>query len=1538
MSSNFPSPIAIVGISGIFPRANNCDLFWRNIQQKVDAARIVPQERWAGPYKWVSTDALESDKAYSKRACLIDGFEFDPSGYRIDEDLLIELDPLFQWVLNASKTALGQSDINPLDKSRIGVILAAIALPTEISSTISRKVLGRHLIHPLHPDDTYRISAPEALSGRVVGMPASIVSLGLGLGEVSYTLDAACASSLYAVKLACDALHAHKSDAMVAGGVSRPDCLYTQIGFSQLRALSPSGRCAPFDQSADGLVVGEGAGIMLLKRLEDALAHDDTILGVIRGIGISNDMRGNLLAPESDGQVRAMRAAYLQAGWQPQDVDHIECHGTGTPVGDTTELQSLRRLWGEEAWEKGQCAIGSVKSMIGHLLTAAGAAGMIKTLLALNNKTLPPSLKFEQADPRSPLIDSPFHVQSDVAPWHQRDPDTPRRAAVSAFGFGGINAHVLVEEWRPGNSKAEASASIELKEEPPPPKAEPIAIVGMDLHMGAIASVGEFQEAIFKGCSVVGAAPEGRWKAPLYVRQLFEGQPAGNYIDHISLEPGEFQIPPGEIPDILPQQLLMLQTAAGAMEDASMPLRTPRERMGAIIGIGFDYEAANFHLRWALPNLADRQWEDIVALPNDPAEREQWLLKAKEKCGPPLTATRTLGALGGIVASRVAREFRFGGPSFVISAEEASGHHTLDIAKTLLQSREVDAMLVGAVDLHGDERNMATLYSRMKLSSQGNIRPFDAAADGTLPGEGAVALVVKRLEDALSDQDRIYAVIEGVGSAGGHCNSDLLPENSIYATSIDRALKDAQAVSNQIDFMETHGSGIPSQDRMETVALHHHFGADGATTPEDRIAIGTLKPIIGHTGVTSGLASLAKAALCLHLRLIPPASQFKAPALSQWRDNLFHFPHQAAYWSGNRADSPRRACVAAITSDGRCAHAVLRQAGTQQRPISTGEDRLRRPMGKFSFGLFLIKGRDNAELKNALAALENLQNEFTDPSHLHIEFLAHQWHRRTRQQDHHQQAAALAILADGSNELKAHISAARKALDSAMPCLMRGRGGVAYHPHASALKGQMAFVYPGSGNHYVGMGRSLGAHWPEVLRRMDNDTDHFKSQLLPKWYDPWRADWSDGWAQQSYDTLVADPLRTIFGQVLFGGQVTNPLKEFNLSPEAVIGYSLGESAGLFAMGTWPDRGQMLERLKHSDLFKTELAGPCQSVRNSWKIPKNQNIAWKVAAVNRDAQTIDQAIAELHHVRRLIVNTPDQCVIGGLEAQVAAAIEKMDATAVYLDGVVTVHCDAALPSAQAYRDLHRFETQPVKGVQFYSCAFEKTLELTTENAAESITRQALDGFDFPRTITQAYEDGVRIFLEVGPHCSCTRMIDQILKGKPHLAVAANHRGEEEPLTLLKCLGKLAAAGLKIDLDPLYGYPSDAIESKVQSSPTAIRVPVGGGSISSNLSESHTSMPDEPEASTPVSAHVPHKKRTKEMDSSPDAPALNFNEMIEQLNKPLLADLLGQLGLGLRDEDTQPGPRVEHALAFEFRVDAGNRVWIDHQRAREFANRR
>ncbi len=258
-----------------------------------------------------------------------------------------------------------------------------------------------------------------------------------------------------------------------------------------------------------------------MKRVSDAIAHGDTIHGVIAGIGLSNDIEGNVLQPASEGQLRALQAAYRQAGWRPSDVQLIECHATGTPTGDAVEFESLRKLWdGEDR----SAVLSGVKSTVGHLLTGAGAAAVAKVLLAMRERTLPPTANFEHPSPKLGYDASPFRILQESRPWKTSG---PRRAAVNGFGFGGINAHVLIEEWtdepgRVSNGKSVAGGWRTLPALPRP--SSPVAIVGVASR-------------------------------------------AGSRIESITLPVARFRIPPMELEEMLPQQTLMLQVAAEAMDD-----------------------------------------------------------------------------------------------------------------------------------------------------------------------------------------------------------------------------------------------------------------------------------------------------------------------------------------------------------------------------------------------------------------------------------------------------------------------------------------------------------------------------------------------------------------------------------------------------------------------------------------------------------------------------------------------------------------------------------------------------------------------------------------------------------------------------------------------------------------------------------------------------------------------------------------------------------------------------------------------------------
>ncbi len=292
---------------------------------------------------------------------------------------------------------------------------------------------------PPFNSDTAPGLIPNIVAGRIANR--------LDLMGPNYTVDAACASSLVAVDHCIRGLRAGEYDLALAGGVHVATPVPTLMLFCQLGALSRREQIRPFDALADGTVLGGGLGMVVLKRREDAERDGNRIYAVVKSVGVSSDGRGlGVMAPRPEGEQLALRRAYDSAGVSPRTVGLIEAHGTGTPVGDATEVEALKAIFGPAEGSLPWCGLGSVKSMIGHAMPAAGVAGLIKAALALYHRVLPPTLHVERPNPKLELEGSPFYINTETRPWIHGSREAPRRAGVNAFGFGGINAHVILEE------------------------------------------------------------------------------------------------------------------------------------------------------------------------------------------------------------------------------------------------------------------------------------------------------------------------------------------------------------------------------------------------------------------------------------------------------------------------------------------------------------------------------------------------------------------------------------------------------------------------------------------------------------------------------------------------------------------------------------------------------------------------------------------------------------------------------------------------------------------------------------------------------------------------------------------------------------------------------------------------------------------------------------------------------------------------------------------------------------------------------------
>ncbi|WP_165252314.1 type I polyketide synthase [Paludisphaera soli] len=450
-----PAAIAIVGMACILPGAPDLRTFWSNILNKVDAITEVPADRWDWR-RYFDPSRSARDKIYSRWGGFIGDVAFDPADFGMPPSSLRSIEPFQLLALAVVRSALDDAGYldRPFPRERTSVILGAGGGGSDLTAGYMVRSCLPSLFNGEAAAVTERLGGllPEwtedSFPGILMNVAAGRVANRFDLGGVNYTVDAACASSLAAVNLAVRDLEAGTSDVAIVGGVDAIQNPFAFLCFSKTQALSPNGRCRTFDEEGDGIAISEGFAAVILKRLDDAERDGDRVYAVIRGVGGASDGRDRgLTAPRPEGQVRALRRAYAQAGFSPATVGLIEAHGTGTVAGDQAEIKALTMFFGEAGAARQGCAVGSIKSMIGHTKATAGVAGLIKAALALNHRVLPPTLGVSRPNPKANFPESPFYVNTEPRPWIHAEGLEPRRAGVSAFGFGGTNFHVALEEY-----------------------------------------------------------------------------------------------------------------------------------------------------------------------------------------------------------------------------------------------------------------------------------------------------------------------------------------------------------------------------------------------------------------------------------------------------------------------------------------------------------------------------------------------------------------------------------------------------------------------------------------------------------------------------------------------------------------------------------------------------------------------------------------------------------------------------------------------------------------------------------------------------------------------------------------------------------------------------------------------------------------------------------------------------------------------------------------------------------------------------------
>jgi PfaB family protein len=1363
-------PIAIIGLGCLLPGANHPEQLWQKLLAEFDAISLCDHFDKSVDFKQI----FAAKKGVPDKSCNLQGgwikdFQFDPHGFALPPDKLAGLDSPYTYALYTAKQALQDSGYLHLDHlQKAAVILGAYSWgASQGSMQVLRPLYDRTINDYLPSHQTLQVKEQGHYQAKHLKSPGYIahtVAEALALQGPAYAIDAACASSLYAFKLAIWHLLSNEVEIAIAGGVVTADPVFSTLGFASVHALPDGDRSRPLDSGSTGLAPAEGCCLFVLKKASAAQRDGDDIYALIRGIGLSNDGAGqHLLTPNKKGQVLACERAYQAAECDLADVDYIELHATGTELGDRTELASLQDITAHLSHKP---YIGTIKSNIGHLLTAAGAASALKCIQAMQNNMIPATIGIQQ-----PLA-ADQTVRTNL-PW----PHAPRakRAAINAFGFGGTNAHMLLEEPNETDSYQETQAVPHV----------PLAITGMDAVFGPWQGIEEIAANLYAGKQAfVDIAPE-RWLGLNVTESVTK---RGAYIESFDFDALRYRIPPHEIKQMNPAQLLMLKVADQAIQQAKLQKGS---RVAVIIGMGFDLSAHRLHTRWCVKNQLYQT-----------APLEQIIADAvADSLHTPVSADGFTSYIGNILASRIAALWDFSGPAFTLSAEENTVMQALAVAEMMLANDEVEAVVLGGIDLALDPEQVFLLGNAVNLQAVNPSMSFEASMHGMVLGEGAGAIVLQKATAVA--EEKVYAYIDSIV-----LHQPLQLDAAAVSYTANLALQRAKVTANEIDYIEANASGYPHQDEAELDGLSqvYHDAYD-----QQRFALGSVKSQVGHTQAASGIAALIHTALCLSQRYIPCVPSWrtaKNPEL--FAASSFYVAGRAYPWISS--NKQRRAAINSIASQGSCAHVIMR--GT------THFHALLTPRAAAS-SLIKLVGSNRSEL---IIQLEQM--------------LAHP---QAEKRDHHPDKTdsatfVLSLLANDAAKLREECQLALTALQQPQVIShWQTPSGSYYTENPLGQNGKICFVYPGINNCYPFLGVDFPHFFPDLQTEFFNLIEKMGAQfpadaLYPR--SKTKLDYDD--IDQLEKALLSSAEHMSITTSFFAVLYTKVLKEqFNLPADGLLGYSAGESNLLMSNQIWDLAYVDQHPLPHID---SRLMPPYAAVSQYWQLPENTNVDWAIFYLLIDVHVVEAILTQYQYVYVTHINTPKEIIIAGQRQQCEEIIERLGCDAFEAPANLVMHCP---PVTLAKEVLLNHFTAPCQSVNSQSIylAHEKLTSLFSSTViANSLYHGLTDIVNFPVMLNQAYEDGHRIFIEIGPGSSCTRWITENLAHRPHAVVTLNRRGLTERDNILRFLAVLCSHQVPLTAD---AWLASAMHLPSATTLLPTKIKVGGHSIPHYL-QSHLSI--------------------------------------------------------------------------------------------------
>jgi PfaB family protein len=953
-------------------------------------------------------------------------------------------------------------------------------------------------------------------------------------------------------------------------------------------------------------------------------------------------------------------------------------------------------------------------------------------------------------------------------------------------------------------------------------KTAKMVIVGMDALFGECDGLDAFESSIYDGKQHFIPLPEKRWlgineQAKLLQEYGLEaGQaPTGAYITDFEVDTLAYKIPPSEVDKINPQQTLLLKVCDRALKDGEIK---PNGNVAVIVAADTELSVHQLQQRWNSSwQLKDGLNGAEISLP--PQKITQLETIIKDSIHHQVELSEYLSYVGNIMASRISSLWNFSGPSFTISAVETATFKALELAEMLLATNEVDAVVVGAVDLAGGVENVLLRSQLGKLNTGINTLSFDQKADGWTVGEGAGAIVLQRHDTALQNNQRIYAVIDGIGIGQS-------PSMAIDPTTINQvcqqAFQQAGIQPTEVNYLEVCGSGIPAEDQAEINGILQAYPPvrDGL-----HCAIGSVKANIGHTFVASGIASLIKTALSLYHRYIPGTPQWsgvKTPEV--WEGSPFYVVTESRPWFSQREVKCRISAINSIGCDGSFSHVILSEETQQQ-------ERSSRYLESRPFHLLPIGADDQSSL---FAALENLQQTIENSDSL--KDIASQTFVKFQQ--HSQAKYTLSLTGRNQKELLKEINSAKKGVANAFE---NGKDwqtpiGSYFTPKPLGKDGEIAFVYPAAVNSYLGIGRTLFHLFPKafddvIVKSLYERAADVEKLVFPRSLSKLSTRQLETLEKKLFD----DSLAMFEAEVLFTRLISTIITDdFQIKPKYIFGYSLGETSMMVAQGVWSNFYEVSNTFNSSALFGDRLSGPKNAVREHWGLPKvsetSDNNFWSNYVLMASPEQVRECLKNETRVYLTQINTSEEVLIAGGPAACERVIKTLGCNAFPAPFDHVIHCQAMQSEFQELEKLYTLPAQTIPGITFYSAAEYQPTTLHSEQIAHNIAKGLCQQLDFPRLVNRVYADGAKIFIEAGAGGICSRWIDKNLGNQEHISVSLNRRGIDDHTSLVKALAKLLSHGVNVNLSPLYNLsPETAKKNKA----TLKKVTLGGNSITAAI---------------------------------------------------------------------------------------------------------